>query len=160
MSKTYKTDPWWVKAELWEPVHNERCVDYGPRRRWQSGADPGFVCDLPADPVIRNPKRPHWAWSMYVRTNMPPEGFTFCFWEPVSPSYYSDEGIKVYGREGGLNVDGNLYERGIRAQWRAARNRLLSTMGCYEYQPGCYCGLDEDAIPDPRHRHYALWDRW
>lgn len=159
MSNTYKTDPWWVKAKEWEPVHNRLCPNRTPVHTyvWSGSPDPDFVCDLPEEPVVQNPRRPR-SWRHSI-TDATPTGYTACWWEPVIGSYYGREGRKIYGVERGLHISGNLFERGVRAQWRKARGRLLGTIGC-QYGDTCCCQLDEDCIPDPRHRHFAIWDRF
>lgn len=150
MSKTDKTDPWWYGRD-WEAVHHLRCVDYVPQprllggRRWITRDRP---CDLPPEPPQRKetPKR-------YPSR----QG---CHWWPDIPSYYSRTGARFWPRPPSVQGQANQVERGIRAQWRTARQELLATQHCHEWQRGCYCCLDEVELPDPRHRHFALWDRW
>lgn len=50
-----------------------------------------------------------------------------------------------------VKEQGNQIERGIRAAWRGARQQLLQVDRD---------DLDDVELPDPRHRHFALWDRW
>lgn len=159
MSKTDKTDPWWHQATEWKPDHSWRCANLIQRGRWVPPPDPDYVCDLPDVPPKRKPIMPSWKRGRRLKEQLP-EGFTECGWQPVIASAYSRNGRKIYGIEKHVHEQANHIERRIRMEWRVARQQLLGTMGCYELQPGCRCGLDEDAIPDPRHRHYAIWNMW
>jgi hypothetical protein len=146
MSKTYKTNPWWVTAEWWRPVHDLRCENHthirciGHRR---SGSEV-LECDLPAEPVVQHFRTIGWRGRSHdVRPR--------CRWEPDVPSYYSAAGARYWPRERYVKEQANQIERSIRAAWRTVRQELLQvSIG----------DLDDVELPDPRHRHFAMWDRW
>lgn len=147
MSRTHKTNPWWVNRE-WEPSHHIRCPHYVPASQL---TDPDFVCDLPEEPPNRLLRL---GWH---------RGVTRCLWWPDGPFYYSRTGIKTYGRPSGVHEDANLMEGGVRTAWRGYRQRVLSSRICEEGISGCDCLFNvvgDLEPPDPRHRHYAIWDMW
>lgn len=70
-------------------------------------------------------------------------------WWPVSPSYYTVRGRKLFGRGRHVRFAANLQERGARAAWRAAAVTLRAVRGD---------DVDDVVVPDPRHRRCALWE--
>lgn len=136
MSHTDKTQPWWWNRE-WEPVHAVRCPNRPLHLSYHPTPDPNYRCDLPPAPSNHHPD---------TRRRK-----SHCHWWPDTPNYYSDAGSRIWGRERHVKHTANLYERGIRAAWRNTAHRLLAT-GRED--------LDDIELPDPRHRHFALWDRW
>ena len=153
MSKTDKTQPWWY-GRPWEAWHHIRCVNYLPHGR-HLGARNSITrdrpCDLPAEPPRRKLTDQRW-----------PKRGQGCYWWPDAPNYYSRAGARFWPRPPSVQGQANQMERGIRAAWRMARRELLQVVPCRECGPGrnCYCDLDDIELPDPRHRHFALWDRW
>lgn len=76
MSRTTVHAPHWVTATWYEPIHAFACEDNPTIRAWQrryTGKDP---CDLPTDPVRRNPIVSR-RWG-----RRPAPGETRCVWEP------------------------------------------------------------------------------
>jgi hypothetical protein len=134
MSRTDKTNPWWVGA-WWEPSHHHSCPDY---RGWWPTTDHN-PCDLPDQPPNGPPQRRRAGTRSRAR----------CTWWPDSPSPYSDAGKTLFGRGRHVRTAANLQERGIRAAWRTTARTLAGTRLDL---------VDDVALPDPRHRHYALWD--
>lgn len=61
MSRTDNTDPYWVRAEWWEPSHN-RCQYSWIRRR---------QCDLPDEPVVGAEYGARWRYRNH------------CHWVPA-----------------------------------------------------------------------------
>lgn len=67
MSRTDKTNPYWVRAVWWKPVHVGCAMG-----NWKSRRQP---CDLPDAPVLAHPSRPRAGrWS--------------CHWVPQWPWNY------------------------------------------------------------------------
>ncbi len=142
MSKTDKTDPAWIQA-IWEDgwVAEHECnVAYGRED-----------CDLPPAPPKHYDRTP----SRFRRGRE-----HHCRWEPQMVGRYSYTLRYYRNASRGVAYVANQMERGIRARWRVAQQELLREPHCCEYQRGCYCNLDDIELPDPRHRHFALWDRW
>lgn len=135
MSKTDKTHPVWVGRQ-WKPEHGAYCVNRPDTRH---GTDP---CDLPAEPPNRHINR----WNSYSQP------YTCCWW-PDLPNYYAGwpYRAKAYSRPRSIGCVANRTERGIRCAWRNTRQALLAA-GRND--------VDDIELPDPRHRHYALWDAW
>lgn len=132
MSKTDKTDPDWVRCQ-WEPWHHPRCVERSDRKITY------LDCDLPPEPERGHPIYISWRVTQKLRR---------CKWAPITPNYYSPEGYKFYGRHRHVHRDANLLERGTRAAWRDCAKKLLATP---------IDEIDDVMLPDPRHRHLALW---
>lgn len=137
MSKTDKTNPWWV-GRPWEPLHRYNCRDY--RGLYVQRVAEYVDCDLPDEPPKRYDRKARWRGR--------PTG---CFWEPEWPNYYSKTGNKHWARERHVQEFANRQERGIRAAWRDTVRLLKATPVDL---------VDDIPLPDPRHRHFALWDRW
>lgn len=154
MSRTDKTNPEWVGRD-WKPVHSLECEDY------ISYHHPGYRlldirCRKPCDLSVEPPSRwSHPSWRSRLWN---------CYWEPDFPRFYTDAPEhKRYARPATVAEQANKLERGIRTAWRNARQELLSSRICVEGIPGCSCLYDvvnDVNLPDPRHRRFALWDRW
>jgi hypothetical protein len=132
MSKTDKTDPDWVRCQ-WEAYHHPRCVK-NPGRRITY-----LDCDLPPEP--RRGRPIPLTWRIVAELSR-------CQWDPITPDYYSTSGRKFYGRGRHMGIAANLQERAIRAAWRAVAVELLAVRRD---------DVDDVVLPDPRHRHDALW---
>ena len=108
MSRTDKTDPWWVVAEWWEPCHDQ-CPEAGRRVR---------ECDLPAEPVVRHPGRRYrfgrgceWvpAWPDRIRDvrTGPPAWFVDHVWTSRTRARVRDDcrrAVKEYRATGEVDV--------------------------------------------------------
>lgn len=141
MSRTTKTNPWWV-GSWWEPSHRYGC----PHRlhtSWQKPVTKWIGCDLPDEPPRRKLTPPH-RWRAL-------RGPGHCIWDPCGPWYYGREGRKHYGRTSRVGYGANRFERGVRAAWRDCAQGL-------RYTP--LDDIDDVTLPDPRHRHFAIWDEW
>lgn len=141
MSRTDKTQPWWY-GRPWEAIHHIRCVEYipGPGLSSARYITRDLPCTLPPEPPKRKLTDERW-----------PKRGQYCHWWPDAPSYYSRSGARFWPRPPSVKGQGNMIEKGIRAAWRRARQELLSVQ---------FDDLDDVVLPDPRHRHFALWDRW
>jgi hypothetical protein len=141
MSKTYKTDPDWVRC-WWEPWHHPNCVQRpdGQNTFLDHDLPVGIDCDLPVEPTRGRPV--YLSWRTHAALSR-------CRWSPMTPNYYSTAGRKFYGRGRHIHLAANFRERGIRTAWRDCAKMLLALP----------IGEIEDvALPDPRHRRSALWD--
>ncbi len=72
MSRTDKTDPFWIRATWWEP-HHFRCA----RAPWLRS---DRTCDLPAEPIVTS-----WYGSWYRARYL-----KNCVWLPSSAELYAD----------------------------------------------------------------------
>lgn len=145
MSRTDKDNPWWVRADYFEPYHGcgwRRVRKYVPTDEyWPWGqVKKRFVgyawkymgdCELPAEtPVREHPKR-------YGRKNVPP----LCWWDAVWPDDYN---MQMRGRS--VKKDCHKYYHGPqRMNERLAAREVIK-------------GNDEAEFPDGRTRHSVLWD--
>lgn len=75
MSRTDKDKPHWVRAEWYVPVHTY-CQFDDQRFGWFRFPDGPRECDLPEDPVYRNPRGPR-GWLVRTSWN--------CTWEAEWP---------------------------------------------------------------------------
>lgn len=142
MSKTDKTRPWWVDPDWWVPHHDIRCLHYPLHFR-------GEDCDLPEEPPRRYNRTPARRYTWLRKGGVPDA--TRCTWEPHLVGGYGYTLHRYRNGHKGVREQSNLMEGGIRAAWRAARQELLAVQRE---------DLDDVELPDPRHRHFALWDRW
>lgn len=150
LSRTDKTDPPWVDRE-WEAVHVRGCIHFSLARYIYGSTkkiNAKIECGLPREPPRRY-------------NNAVPRQ-TSCHWEPDWPPCYRYEpGHRRYARPSAVHEQASQIERGIRGAWRNYRQRALSSRICVEHISGCPCLYDvmnEETPPDPRHRHFALWD--
>lgn len=145
MSRTHKTNPDWVGRE-WEPVHGNGCREaIGQSRLLRLRlVDPYEPCDLPDEPPHGPPIRVSWRGIVNGHG-------TRCAWWPDLPSAYRRPSSKQYPRGGRVGYAANRFERGVRTAWRDwAQQALAMPRG----------ELDDIEPPDPRHRHFAMWDWW
>lgn len=99
MSKTYKTNPTWVK--IWHPRTSKEVVE---RHDHRNG-----VCDLP----FLDPKKPFWWQNRWQQYNC-----------GLDVSYYGYHG-GFYPRPPHGKAYRKLYEGAMRAGWRKAKHDLL-----------------------------------
>lgn len=156
MSRTYKTNPEWVGRD-WVPVHHRTCEHYIKVCSGIYTKSPKRPCNLPVDPPRRWNRVRFWLGED-------------CGWEPDLPRFYPytnrpEPEHKKWARPKSVAEQANRIERGIRAAWRTYRQGSISSIiYCIEGCVDCPCRFDEAVHdtepPDPRHRRFALWDRW
>ena len=132
MSRTRKDQPWWVRAEWWEPEH--WCQDYG-RSRWYRCRP---HCDLPAEPIVNYLDTAKYQGPRQRRS---------CCWVPVWPPrtdggyYYQVAPPKWFVN----HVSIAPTRRRVRDDCRRAIQEYRATG-------------DVDIIPPiDQHRHCATW---